>query len=191
MKDRIKIIFALLIIHISSVYSDTIDYWNVKEDNKIKISANPYSFDSTEYLNIYSSDLNKKLEILYFKDVVFDTEKKLVFKRKDSIYSEILFKSSNIVDPMKFYVNDFIHNDLKKNDTIRIYYTELGSKYSSNSLIYIGSFVIKEDIKRGEQKTDYIYYLVAGILVILIGGIIYKSRSRKKQNGYDRFIKEI
>ena len=143
MKDRIKIIFALLIIHISSVYSDTIDYWNVKEDNKIKISANPYSFDSTEYLNIYSSDLNKKLEILYFKDVVFDTEKKLVFKRKDSIYSEILFKSSNIVDPMKFYVNDFIHNDLKKNDTIRIYYTELGSKYSSNSLIYIGSFVIK------------------------------------------------
>ena len=67
----------------------------------------------------------------------------------------------------------------------------MGSEFSNKRLIYIGSFAIKEDIKREEQKTYNLYYLVATILLLLIGVIIYKSTTIKEKKVHDKLIKEI
>ena len=184
MKNKTITILIFLLTNINLLFPDTIDYWKIRKEDIIRISANENSFDSTEFIYIYNNDLKRKFEISYCRDIDYKTEKKLLFKRKETLINELNYKISGIFDPMKFTLEDVVCTDLFKNDTIKIYYTETGGEYSNKNLKYIGSFIVKEHIKKNEltkdnhknRKYNYLFLL----LFLPFIAVIIKSRNKKK-----------
>ena len=119
-----------------------------------------------------------------YKDIDYKTEKKLLFKREGNLVKELEFRSSDMFDPMIFNLKDIIDTNFLKDDTIKIYYAETGGEYSNKNLIYIGSLVVKEDIKQNDltkenQEKRKFNYLFIILLLPIIAALITLRKKKK------------
>jgi len=186
MKLKITVLLFVL-LNAYPVFPDTIDYWSIRQENKLKLTANLVAFDSVKSINIYRKDLNERFIVSYNIDAPFDTGKKLIFRKGNRTYCSLYFKKEDVNTPMMFRIKEILKSELNQNDTLHIYYSQLGSKYSKRDSVFIGSFVIKEPLiptvglKKVPLTHDYKFYRRLGLFLFIAAGItIFLVRSKRQ-----------